>query len=65
MGRNDLIKMHEFNGWHCDSCGGLITSIEEGWVEWLASENNRGQEVLSGLRLVHRGSILPNGQKRG
>jgi hypothetical protein len=32
-------------------------------VEWLASESDRGQEVLRGLQLVHRGSIRPNGNK--
>jgi hypothetical protein len=63
MGGDDLIKMHEFNDWRCDSCGEFITSIEGGWVEWLASESDRGQEVLRGLRLVHRGSIRPNGKK--
>jgi hypothetical protein len=61
---NDLIKMHEFNGWRCDSCGELITSIEGGWVEWLASESDRGQEVLRGLRLIHRDSIRPNGENK-
>ena len=65
MGGNNLIKLHDFNGWRCDSCGELITSIEVGWVEWLASESDRGQEVLRGLRLVHRGSIWPNGNKKG
>jgi hypothetical protein len=65
MGGNDLIKMHGFNGWQCDSCGELITSIEGGWVEWLASESDRGQEALRGLRLVHHGSVLPNGAGRG
>jgi hypothetical protein len=40
-------------GWRCSSCGDLITSIEDGWVEWLASEDERG-ERLKGLRLVHR-----------
>jgi hypothetical protein len=62
MSGNDL---HRFNGWRCDSCGELINSIEGGWVEWLASESDRGQEVLRGLRLVHRGSIRPNGNKKG
>ena len=64
MGSNDLIKVHELNGWRCDSCGELITSTEGGWVEWLASESDRGQEVLRGLRLVHRGPIRPNGNKK-
>jgi len=64
MGSDDLIKVHEFNGWRCDSCDELITSIEDGWVEWLASEGDRGQEVLRGLRLVHRGS-LPDWRKKG
>jgi len=64
MSGNDLIKVHEFNGWRCDSCGELITSIEVGWVEWLASESDRGEEVLSGLQLVHRGSIQPHGRRQ-
>jgi hypothetical protein len=65
MGGHDLIKVHEFNGWRCDSCGELIISIEGSWVEWLASKSDRGHEVLRGLRLVHRGSIRPNGKKQG
>jgi hypothetical protein len=43
----------QLRGWKCSSCGDLITSIEDGWVEWLASEDERG-ERLKGLRLVHR-----------
>jgi len=61
MSGNDLSTLHKFNGWRCDSCGELITSIDAGWVEWLSSEGDRGQEVLRGLRLVHHGSVLPNG----
>jgi len=64
MGGNNLIKLYEFNGWRCDSCGELITTIEGGWVEWLASQSDRGGEVLDGLRLVHRGSIQPNGRRQ-
>lgn len=44
-----------FKGWRCDSCAGLITSVPDGWVEWLASEDKNGNDILSGLRLVHRG----------
>jgi hypothetical protein len=61
MSGNDLSTLHKFNGWRCDSCGGLITSIDAGWVEWLSSEGDRGEDVLSGLQLVHHGSVLPNG----
>jgi hypothetical protein len=43
----------KFTGWRCDSCGGAITSVRAGWVEWLASEDKKGNDVLSGLRLVH------------
>jgi hypothetical protein len=49
-------KLHErFNGWRCDSCADMITSVQAGWVEWLASENEQGNDILRGLRLVHRG----------
>lgn len=65
MGGTNVIKVQEFNGWCCDSCGALITSIEGGWVKWLASESDRGEEVLNGLQLVHRGSIRPNRRRRG
>jgi len=61
MSGNDLSTMHKFNGWRCDSCGEPITSIDAGWVEWLSSEGDRGEDVLSGLQLVHHGSVLPNG----
>jgi len=43
-------------GWHCDGCAGLITSVRDGWVEWLASEDDSGATVVNGLRLVHRES---------
>ena len=44
-----------FKGWRCDSCSGMITSVQAGWVEWLASEDRHGNDVLRRLRLVHRG----------
>jgi len=49
-------------GWRCSCCGDLITSIEDGWVEWLASEDERG-ERLKGLRLVHR--LSPSAESNG
>jgi hypothetical protein len=45
-----------FKGWRCDSCGDIISSVEAGWLEWLASEDKHGNDVLRGLRLVHRGN---------
>lgn len=41
-------------GWHCASCARLITTVRDGWVEWLASEDDTGATILNGLRLVHR-----------
>jgi hypothetical protein len=55
---NGVLKLGGFKGWRCDRCGWLITAIQEGWVEWLASENDDEQEVFSGLQLVHRGCSL-------
>ena len=48
--------LRDFMGWQCASCDRLITSIEDGWVEWLASEDDDGEAVLSGIRLVHCGA---------
>jgi hypothetical protein len=40
-------------GWKCSSCAEVITSIDDGWVEWLTTEIERGTTV-HGLRLVHK-----------
>lgn len=64
MSGNDPVKLSELNGCCCDRCGRLITAMEEGWVEWLASENGNEEEVLSWLQLVHRGSIQPNRRRQ-
>jgi hypothetical protein len=41
-------------GWKCAACGMLITAVEDGWVEWLATESAKGATISKGLRLVHR-----------
>jgi hypothetical protein len=43
--------LDRLQGWRCDSCGDFITGVQAGWVEWLASEDKHGNDVLSGLRL--------------
>lgn len=48
-------RRDRFKGWRCDSCGDIVTSVRAGWVEWLASEDKHGNDILKGLRLVHRG----------
>ena len=48
-------RRDRFKGWRCDSCADMITSVQAGWVEWLASEDKHGNDILRGLRLVHRG----------
>ena len=56
MMRATQYRLRNSMGWHCACCAQLITSVSEGWVEWLASEDDHGATILSGLRLVHRES---------
>lgn len=56
MKRTTYLRLRNYTGWHCDSCARLITSVSDGWVEWLASEDDTGGTILNGLRLVHRES---------
>jgi hypothetical protein len=50
-------------GWKCNACGQLITRIKDGWVEWLAVEDQHKRTYLTGVRLVHRLPARPG--KRG
>ena len=54
MNRSIHMSRNPLRGWRCASCGELITRIEDGWVEWLASEDDYGITRVRGLRLVHR-----------
>jgi hypothetical protein len=56
MKRATHYRLRNSMGWHCACCAQLITSVSEGWVEWLASEDDHGATILNGLRLVHRES---------
>lgn len=56
MNRRTYIGLHDYAGWHCSCCARLITSVSDGWVEWLASEDDAGAAIVNGLRLVHRES---------
>lgn len=56
MNRISHLRLRDYAGWHCDFCGRLITTVSDGWVEWLASEDDTGATILDGLRLVHGGS---------
>jgi hypothetical protein len=40
-------------GWRCATCGEPITRVADGWVEWLAGEDDQGNASSKGLRLVH------------
>ena len=51
-------------GWTCSTCGELISGIEDGWVEWLAGEDEHGATRLKGLRLVHRNGVRGCNQAR-
>jgi hypothetical protein len=49
-----LLERTATAGWRCASCGRLITSVEDGWVEWLVDgEDDKGASTISGFRLVH------------
>ena len=49
-----LLERTATAGWRCASCGKLIISVEDGWVEWLVDgEDDKGASTISGLRLVH------------
>jgi len=56
MKRTTQLRLRNSIGWRCSACARLITSVSDGWVEWLASDEDNGAEFLSGLRLVHRES---------
>lgn len=50
-----LLERTATAGWRCGSCGKLITSVEDGWVEWLVDgeDDKGGASTISGVRLVH------------
>ncbi|MFG0753797.1 hypothetical protein ACF8O8_13350 [Pseudomonas sp. TYF_14] len=39
--------------WICDTCGGRINSVKDGWVEWQSCQNEEGHWVKHSPRLVH------------
>ena len=46
--------------WICDSCGKIINSAEDGWVEWLS-----GKETFNscyGFKIVHNDGSSPQGK---
>ena len=53
------IRDEVIRGWSCSTCGALITTVEDGWVEWLAVEEAQGTTALTGLRLVHGLAAFP------
>jgi hypothetical protein len=59
MGSPEKIAEPSHVGWRCATCRQLITSIEDGWVEWLAGEDEHGNTLLRGLRLVHGTTANP------
>ncbi len=59
MSRDKSIR----SGWRCDSCGGLVSDLRAGWVEWLAAEDDKGKPKVSGLRLVHHRNTSASSRK--
>jgi hypothetical protein len=54
MNLSEQMPSHPSVGWVCNACGELIARVEDGWVEWLACEDDNGATRLKGLRLVHK-----------
>lgn len=54
--------MNGYKGWICDSCGGHIEKVEDGWVEWITFTGPTGEEVGRDMRLVH---IKPASPRKG
>lgn len=43
---------------YCDTCGEIINSPEEGWIEWISKDMEQTHEVHS-FRIVHQHSYSP------
>ena len=52
--------MEPLKEWICDTCGGVIQSPEQGWLEWLKLEADNGSYLASGFRIVHHFLYSPN-----
>lgn len=46
--------------WICDSCGEIINSPEDGWVEWLSGEETFNS--CHGFKIVHNYGSSPQGK---
>ena len=51
------------SGWRCDNCGELVSDLQDGWVEWVATERGKRRPKVRGLRLVHRRNASRRGRK--
>lgn len=53
--------------WTCDACGHPITSIKDGWIEWLTNGNPETSNWHIGscrdLRLVHHRAASPHADR--
>lgn len=45
--------------WTCDTCGQVIKSVEDGWVEWIEFARPDGTYLGRDLRLVHHAPASP------
>lgn len=44
------MELEPLKQWYCDSCGTIIESIEDGWMEWHSNEYGTDAK---GFRIVH------------
>jgi len=55
------MKLTPLQQWICDSCGELIQSPEEGWVEWVRGEGDKCGE----FKIVHQLVYSPRKPRKG
>ncbi len=54
------VKLEPLKQWQCDSCGELIESPKDGWLEWLSDEDH----LAYGFKIVHHLPASPYKDRR-
>jgi hypothetical protein len=47
--------------WYCDGCGGIIASVDQGWLEYQIRTEEDGSRLRHSFRIVHHLAHSPRG----